>query len=193
MPNGSVQQQMMAQYMPQSQSQRPNIPAIFPQSMFFILKIHIFLANQAATPAPIGSRPLNFQATNSLADQLRTNGLERPNINTFSSAESTNAFNRSCTPAELEQIERMRNVRSLWEKDASAVQPDSSTSNVPPNPTVNVAAKFFPSAPTPFGNEFVPKTPGSNVTTQSGNASTDPSAAQNTWGGSYGSIWSFNS
>lgn len=67
------------------------------------------------TPGPIGSRPLNFQTNNALVDQLRTNGLERPNLNTFVAPEPPTNYNRSCTPAELEQIERMRNVRSLWE------------------------------------------------------------------------------
>lgn len=119
--------------------------------------------------------------------------MERPTLNTFAAAtESTASYNRSCTPAELEQLERMRTVRNIWEKDGNASSSDSNNANTPMNPTVN-AAKFFQTTPTPFGNEFVSKAPGSNANGPSGNAVGDSTSNQNTWGGSYGSIWSFNS
>jgi hypothetical protein len=177
MANGSVQQQRMAQYMPQAQQQRPDIPIFTPNNPAPLVP--------PTTPGPIGSRPLNFQANSALVEQLRTNGMERPNLSNFVATEPPTNYNRSCTPAELEQIERMRNVRSLWEKDGNSSSAD------PNNPAVlNQAntAKFFPPA-APFGAEFVPKAPGSNVNGQQGGAV----SGSDIWGGSYGSIWSSNS
>lgn len=86
----------------------------------------------------------------------------------------------------------MRNVRSLWEKDGSVSSNDPNNATTPMNP-VATTAKFFQPTPAPFGNEFVAKPPGTNVNGQQGNAANDSTTNQNTWGGSYGSIWSFNS
>ncbi|KAI6177373.1 MATH domain-containing protein [Aphelenchoides bicaudatus] len=175
--NGSVQQQMMAQYMPQAQQPRPNIPIFTPNTPAPIIP--------PTTPGPIGSRPLNFQSNNGLSDQLRTSGLDRPNLTNFVATEPPTNYNRSCTPAELEQIERMRNVRSLWEKDGNSSSTDSNNP-APLNPAN--PAKFFPPT-TPFGTEFAAKAPGSNV---NGQQNSTVSGAD-IWGGSYGGIWSSNS
>uniref|UniRef100_A0A1I7SFJ7 MATH domain-containing protein n=1 Tax=Bursaphelenchus xylophilus TaxID=6326 RepID=A0A1I7SFJ7_BURXY len=159
--NGSIHNQHMAPYM--NQQRAPNM-MFQPNSM----------------QAPIGSRHQQIQ---------------EPLINKFEQFEhfpDTNRtpFNptRSCTPAELEQFEKMRNVRSLWEKDlpSSSASVGGPISTAPVNdPVASVAqsvaqsAKFFP----PSNFDF-PK-PAATNTTEPGVAD----ILRNTWGDS---IWSFN-
>ncbi|CAD5216821.1 unnamed protein product [Bursaphelenchus okinawaensis] len=167
--NGSLQTQQMAPYM--NQQRQPNM--MFPPSNI----------------PPIGSRHPPSQLHQQQPEPI-FNRME-PRLDHFDpSAPGYNAT-RSCTPAEEAQLDRLRNVKSLWDKDisnSSGFGGSNHQRNGQIDPTLSIAqsvsqsAKYFPSA-----NSF------ENTKQPVGTTANDivPDLLRSAWGGD--SIWSFNS